>query len=422
MNNQSQRLLETAAECACRQATEFSQPDLARILWAFGSLHYTPGDVFLNHAVEELSNSAQLYDDKGVANILWALATLQYKVPNGALEKIAQLLMPNVAAFSPQAASTVIWSYATFHYRPSCLLLKKLATIVSSKSTPTDSQALSMTIWGLASLDIKNVELFETVSGHVCAGRLSQYEGQHLANIIWGAAKMGINLSGAKEEPEKEKEAMHTKCVLALAREAAHRANQLTSQEIFNVIWGLATLRAPVDENTLELLCYEAAERMCAFNSQELSNTLWALVRLECPRKIAIPVLRVRVYFYIIIYLFIVYVYIVLETVVLYIYIQKNGFLYTCLQAVEKEFVTRKPSSFEARHLAIIVWSLGSFGYDLKRTASRDMLLDGLLQVVHTMNSTSVNCCFEVKNIFDTFFTNFSTLLLLFLDFFLLVY
>ena len=293
LGNQSQRLLRTARSCVESKSKEMTPRELSMVLWAFARLEFAPGATVLEVAQHSIATNPTAYTDREIANALWGLAKLGCMPTPDTLSSVyAGLSRPSKSKplkFSGQSASLLLWSFATFYtannrVKPPPPLLRDLGKAVAEEMKTLDPLSVALAAWGLGTLGHRHVEFVTSLSSYIVHSNssnssyspvfLSKCTPQNVANIVWGLAKSGVKASdfgdGGKDDA----------FLGSVASICAQRAHEFTSQELFCVCWGFATMKFAGGEEMALVAVEEVAVRRQELHGLELSGLLWSLARL----------------------------------------------------------------------------------------------------------------------------------------------
>ena len=308
----SSRLLSKAADCASKCRGLFDSNQLASVIWAFARLGHHPGEDLVSTAYTTLVRDVASFSNKYLAWIVWGLASLGHIARPRDLPGLIEAIQPRIPTMVPVVLANIAWSFATWDYIPSSAFIEVLGDTAAKNCTYFEPQGISILSWSFARFKCCH-RPFLTAAVNDCLerkDRLHSFEAQHLANFVWGMIRVGFHPGDEFLEE--------------LCFEVQERYNDLQAQEKFNIIWALAKVNHRC-QPLLVQAAQQAALHANTFTAQELSGLMWSLARLDAPRKPA------------------------------------QGALEAALIECH-----HRQKEFEDRHLAMIVWAAGHYGYGME--------------------------------------------------------
>ncbi|CAJ1399595.1 unnamed protein product [Effrenium voratum] len=153
----------------------------------------------------------------------------------------------------------------------------------------TTSRSMMRVVWALGKLSLKGKEV-QAIIGHIALlapPRLSQFSSQELSNMLWGLARMndGVKLQVQEAIP----------LAYAVMKAGASRLHSFSIQCLTNSIWAVAKLGLRGQEANVfarECILQIHSVMFKEMSPQGLANSLWACAKLQCDRE---PVLEPEV-------------------------------------------------------------------------------------------------------------------------------
>eukprot|EP00435_Cladocopium_sp_Y103_P075213 s15_g55.t1 len=301
-------LMDAVAKELAEGVGNWSQQNLANILWAFAKVMVQPRPSRAIQAVaEDVLMTLNAWSALNMANLTWAFAKLSLRHPKlfAAIERECQQKLWN---FSSQNLVNVAWSFAkVLVVRRS--FFEELASCATQLAPDFNPQNCSNAVWAFAAVSHVHVELLEATARRAEA-LAAELVAQDLANLSWAFAKLfgGDCLpSAAKGEHVFTAALVHhclflrsndgggsrrramamgslapsaTAMVEAVLDTALQRVREFDAQGLTNLAQSLAKLDM-VNDAMLTALLQEAAPKISGFSNQELAMLAWALARLQ---------------------------------------------------------------------------------------------------------------------------------------------
>jgi len=162
-------------------------------------------------------------------------------------------------------------------------MLAILKQLRSLSSTFTNGHALARFAWALGKFDAHSEDA-EALVSHLCDCPLNSFSrstSQDLTNMVWGLARLHPS-AGTSHQPVGVAVANFAAQVLTLC---AQRVDKLTPQCISNSLWATARLRITGSSacNFVHLCVNELYGKndLASFTSQGVSNAVWALAEIH---------------------------------------------------------------------------------------------------------------------------------------------
>ena len=222
-------------------------------------------------------------DPRALASTAWALAAIpEWGAREGGAEVLAAVL-PQVLAglrhFRGPELTQVLWALASLGHAPDPGMLAALQARLQALAVGEDADAArlgpgeaSIGLWSLAKLgggQGPGDSGAATARGALvrCAERqLVAFSTQELSNVLWGLAR-------ARDYPGAA-------FLDAAALELQHRAGEFDPRNVASLLWSFATLGHDLPPEALKILSAEAERCMGLFGPRGLAVVLWAFARL----------------------------------------------------------------------------------------------------------------------------------------------
>jgi hypothetical protein len=200
------------------------------LLWAASKLQVYPGTELLAEAEAQVVARLRDYNTRDLGQVLYAWAGLGFRPEAQSLERLLQAQGARLRECSSQTLANTVWSLAKLEHSPHPAFLQEVEHQLEAKSRrekPT-TQCLSTTLWSFCKLGHSpGAGFMEWVAGAL-ADSAEEMSEQQVGNVLWAYATAGWPM------PEE------------LRRRCAARAGELCPRmqpaALGQAMWGLATL------------------------------------------------------------------------------------------------------------------------------------------------------------------------------------
>lgn len=328
-----------------KRLPQFKEQELNNLAHGCARMNKQQPELFLGIA-KEFSKRESKITGQDIGTTLWSFAATDFSDPGAFVQVLSRLRVEAVQFWNPQEISNMVWAIGTAgikpryskafdstlvprHDRQSWEVLSRdpvsLAFAAAAKEIirrPHEfkSQEIKDSLWGFSKAGIRYPLLFKTVAEylvgsalqevpvsklHVGAG-LEHFSSQEIANLCWAYAKqgtlasansdtfrgrMGIYCSGAADFGESLLKRL-INCAVEADLANYGDLSKLSSNDISNTIWALATLGFRFD-NFLKKVEKQVLKRCKndissqnqfpgnVFNGQEIANIIWSFATLD---------------------------------------------------------------------------------------------------------------------------------------------
>lgn len=222
------KLLRRLAERAITLVPDFNVRDMSTVIWAFGSLQYSPHKSLLDDIGAAALARMHEFEPQGLSMLTWGYGKLDHTPAGDLLDQVAQRLEAEVSLYHHQAVANMFYSLGRLgQYSPS--VCSAVEVHVTNNANDFSTQELMNILWAFVKFRFVPTEFIGVLLGSVQdVKRAQDFRASDWAALIWGLASLGISV------PAEAMSAINTAAV--------HSVPSMTAPELCNVIWGLSIL------------------------------------------------------------------------------------------------------------------------------------------------------------------------------------
>jgi hypothetical protein len=233
-----------------------SVSEIANFLWFLSIVHRFDEEMLLN--IGQCLMDDDMIDDcspKIASRILATFTSLIILKENKSSESLIELkqdLFYNYGGhllssnLSPAETSSALYAYAKANYLQDRGVFDHLVNLLANSRRACSSRQLSQTLWS--------------------CGKMIAWERQEMELIDDENAEI--------EDPP------YLENALSIAKELSGRGNELSSEDVAQIVWGIGRLEVQDDE-IMSVFANRTMEICSSMNSIEVSNILWGLSRIQ---------------------------------------------------------------------------------------------------------------------------------------------
>ncbi|CAE7402074.1 aidB [Symbiodinium necroappetens] len=272
----------------------WSALNISNLTWSFAKLAVRHQELF--SAVEsECQQKLLHFSSQNLVNVAWAFAKVVLARQNF-FEQIARRAVELAPDFNPQNCSNAVWAFAAVGLA-SPNLLAATARRAEELAPELQAQDLANLAWAFAKLGRRDAALEETVASEVLQ-KVESFSPQHLSIIVYSFAQLlAAGTTGLQATPSTAATAWPrpsagdvrrsnpapapsaASMVEAILTAATKRVREFDAQGLTNLAQSLAKLEIQ-REGLHNALVEEAAAKVSSFTNQELAMFAWAAARL----------------------------------------------------------------------------------------------------------------------------------------------
>ena len=253
-------LWEVLGTGSATRVSEFSDRQLANLLWGFATVSYTDCEVVFQRVASDAPIATLAPIDLSL--VAWSLAKVSHKDKHF-YDQVADAIVAKQAEWrhsDTRNIATLLYSLALSEQAISHdSAFRELATAVRSRASEFSVQGLTNAVWAYATACYTEELWFRIVAKEVSLRKKDEFEPLDVANTLWAFAAV----------------LHHDNVISFLTSLGKGMIWQMSGQNVAIAVWSLASL-----ELRGESFFHQAADpfvqRLSECKAQELNNMLWA--------------------------------------------------------------------------------------------------------------------------------------------------
>ncbi|BDA48783.1 probable RAP domain-containing protein, chloroplastic [Coccomyxa sp. Obi] len=245
---------------------ELGPKELAQTLWSLAKAKHSRPKL-LRRLAERASSLVPDFNVRDLSTVIWAFGSLQYSPDKSLLDDIGAAALAHMDEFQPQGLSMLTWGYGKLDHIPAGDLLGQVAQRLETQISLYHHQAVANMFYSLGRLGQYSPSVCSAVEMHVTE-HADDFSTQELMNILWAFVKfrfvptdfIGMLLKSVQDEK---------------------RAHAFRASDWAALIWGLASLGVSVSAEAMAAINNAAMQTVPDMTAPELCNVIWGLSILD---------------------------------------------------------------------------------------------------------------------------------------------
>ena len=267
------RVMDEIANKATQIINELRPQELSILIWSFGKLHVPNSRALFDAITTEAKGRFSDFKPQELSNTVWAVATTGYDAGSDFWDRAANEMIhhfesdlrrgPVAYATRTQHIANFLWAAAKA--QPSIALDRLFdvgGRLMIARINEAKTQEMGNVVWAFATAKIEGCpEVFDRIAD-AATPLLPRFVAQNMANMVWAFATANHR---------------NDALFLAIAAEAAERADEFNPQELANALWAFPTAGVAYPRPFLDAFVNASIAKISGFTEQGLANVGWAL-------------------------------------------------------------------------------------------------------------------------------------------------
>lgn len=171
----------------------FSTRDICQMLWACARVEKRTVKLFASVSITLEERDMTKFNNQDIIMLLWAFSEGGLNVRSlFRLFRNELLSSTRLAEYSARDLSVILWSFANRGLRAPELFAAVEKELLRRSKVNLDEQSLVMIAWSFAHTDNKSPSLFQFVEAEIASTNLAEWSLHRLVRIFWAFTKSGL--------------------------------------------------------------------------------------------------------------------------------------------------------------------------------------------------------------------------------------